>query len=251
MTALILVFACGRVRQAPSAVVTARDASNAAPSATAPAPSQPEAVAEPSASLSPTAPDAPTIVECRSTADCEKGLLCCTDPIGDTQASVCQPRCDAHEACVPGGSASCAGALACQAVPGTRAGGECLAAAPSVVCGGKRCSGSKPGCCHSLSKKSERCIAVTPGRDAPADGECDPGPDNFVILCRSPADCGGEHCCTHGDYPLTACESACTSGIDVCATIADCPHFGGPPTGCSADPDGLPSVRICRYAFPE
>jgi hypothetical protein len=250
-TALVLVVACRGARQAPSGVVTARKASNAAPSSKPPAPPQPEAVAERSASSSPPAPDQPTVVECRSTADCAKGLRCCTDPIGDTQASICQPDCDAHEACVPGSSASCSGALACQAVPGTRAGGYCMAAAPSVACGGTRCSGKKPGCCHSLSNRREHCIAVTAGRDAPADRGCDPGPDNFVILCRSPADCGGEHCCTHGFYPITACEGACATGIDVCATIADCPYFGGPPTGCSVDPDGLPGVKICRYAFPE
>jgi hypothetical protein len=246
--ALVLVVACSSARRAPSGVVTTRDASKAATSAKATTPSQPRAVAEPSASSSPPASDGPTVVECRSTADCEKGLRCCTDPVGDTQASICQPDCDAHEACVPGSSASCSGALACQAVPGTRAGGECLAAAPSVACGGTRCSGSKPGCCLSLSNHRERCIAVTPGRDGPADRNCEPGPDNWVILCRSPADCGGERCCTHGFYPLIACEGACATGIDVCRTIADCPHFGGPPTGCAADP-ALPSVKFCRYAF--
>ena len=251
MTALILVVACGGVRRAPSGVVTARDASYAATSAKAPAPSQPDAVAEPSASSSPPAPDGPTVVECRSTADCEKGLRCCTDPVGDTQASICQPDCDAHEACVPGNAASCSGALACQAVPGIRADGECLAAAPSVACGGTRCSGRKPGCCHSLSSHRERCIAVTPGRDAPVDRDCDPGPENFVLLCRSRADCGGEHCCTHGSDPVISCEGACATGIDVCATIADCPDFAGPPTGCAVDPDGLPWLKICRYALPK
>jgi hypothetical protein len=126
-----------------------------------------------------------------------------------------------------------------------------MAAAPSVACGATRCSGKKPGCCHSFSNHHEHCIAVTPGRDAPADRDCDPGPDHFAILCRSRADCGGERCCTHGFYPVTACEGACATGIDVCATIADCPHFFGPPTGCSVDPDGLPSVKVCQYAFPE
>jgi hypothetical protein len=41
------------------------------------------------------------------------------------------------------------------------------------------------------------------------------------------------------------------SGIDVCDTVSDCPHFIGPPVGCEADPDVLPFLKTCRYQATE
>ena len=77
------------------------------------------------------------------------------------------------------------------------------------------------------------------------------GGDGFALLqCASPKDCGGERCCIGGPLAMTACAGSCTSGVDVCDSVADCPNFVGPPIGCEPDPDGPPFVKLCRYAWP-
>jgi hypothetical protein len=48
---------------------------------------------------------------------------------------------------------------------------------------------------------------------------------------------------------MTECAGECTSGIDVCDTVADCPVFVGPPVGCEAAPEGPPFLKTCRYAM--
>lgn len=234
--ALSPLVACSPAQEIPTNVASAPSAASALALGTTPAT---------------TTQDASALPTCRSSADCQEGLLCCTDTSSDEQPSHCQSACAAHEACVPDGPPSCQGELVCTALTSPPLTGACLAATPSVECGGLRCSGSTPGCCHSLATHVERCIAVTPGREGPADTSCKPGPDNAAILCRSPSDCGGESCCTHGFYPVTSCESSCASGIDVCLTVADCPDFIGPPIGCAPDPDLPFGIQVCQYAVPE
>jgi hypothetical protein len=234
------LVACSPAQEIPTNVASAQSAAPALAAETSPA----------TTTRATTTQHASALPTCRSSADCQEGLVCCTDTLSDEDPSHCQPACAAHEACVPGGPSSCPGDLVCTAL-GQPTAGACLAATPSVDCGGLRCSGGTPGCCHSLATHAERCIAVTPGRDAPADTSCQPGPDNAAILCRSRSDCGGESCCTHGFYPVTSCETSCASGIDVCLSVADCPDFIGPPIGCAPDPDLAFGIKVCQYAVPE
>jgi hypothetical protein len=115
---------------------------------------------------------------------------------------------------------------------------------PSVECGGKRCSGDKPACRWRSDKRSAHCVAENA---YPEEDETEVGHSPYME-CASPRDCAGERCCASGPVPMVACDGACTSGIDVCDTIADCPVFLGPPIGCAADPKGAPFLKTCRYA---
>lgn len=179
-------------------------------------------------------------IECLTSEDCGKGLRCCKS----SELTHCAAECDEHEACVPNRAGTCHAGSKCEA-SSARSGGECVVAEPGVTCGKVRCSGEKAGCRYDRKKKRGECIALLPGGnwpDAPA-----PGTDVALMRCTSPKDCAGERCCTGGPMPMTDCSGQCMSGIDVCETVNDCPDFIGPPTGCTAAPEGPPFLKTCQY----
>lgn len=122
-----------------------------------------------------------------------------------------------------------------------------MVAAPSVVCDGQRCSGAKPACHWQRGVRRGECVAVGPtgGRTEEVTNQL--SERSVLMECASPKDCAGERCCAAGPLPMTSCSGSCTSGIDVCDSIRDCPNFIGPPIGCEAEPDGPPFLKTCRY----
>jgi hypothetical protein len=183
-------------------------------------------------------------IDCLDTKDCQSGLTCCA--FGD-QITHCATSCVEHEACTPDRADACHAGSRCEPF-GTRSGGVCLVASPGVRCGTERCGGSKAGCRYDSSKGRGDCVSVE------ADGGWSEGviatlsSGVALLRCTSPKDCAGERCCAGGPLPMTECSGECTSGIDACDTVGDCPVFLGPPVGCEADPEGPPFLKTCRYA---
>ena len=118
--------------------------------------------------------------------------------------------------------------------------------APRSACGKLTCSGATPVCCYDAKTKTARCIASTPDKNPYDDPACPIGEQTARLACASPADCGGEACCTSGPAKVTSCGGQCMSGIDTCRTVADCPAFLGSPTGCTPDP-AIPILKTCEY----
>ena len=185
-------------------------------------------------------------IECLSTEHCAKGLTCCAF-INEMPANHCSVECDEHEACVPGAKATCHAGSRCEPTENTSSGGVCLVASPGTACGKLRCSGDKPACHYDKKRQRGECIALTPDGGWPDDRPM--SQDIAPLKCASPRDCGGERCCIGGPLGMTECTGSCTSGIDVCDTVKDCPDFVGPPTGCRPDPGGAPFVKTCVYDF--
>jgi hypothetical protein len=185
-------------------------------------------------------------IGCLSSQDCEAGTKCCA--FGEL--TYCGASCEEHEACVPGQPETCHAGSRCEAA-GYRSGGACFVASPSTACGKTRCGGDEAGCRYDWKKQRGECFALGPHRSWPESALSSLSDAIALMQCASPKDCAGERCCAGGPLPMTECSGQCMSGIDVCDTIADCPVFVGPPTGCDADPLGPPFLKTCRYAASE
>jgi hypothetical protein len=208
-----------------------------------------EAVATSTAAANSVAAPQPasTEVECLNSEDCSEDLRCCAAEVAGTGLNRCAVECEAAEACTPGHKKTCHREARCEPNSSTRSGGYCAVASPSVVCGAQRCSGNTPGCRYDRKTGKGECVALSPGGGWPDDPAHPMSADLALLRCASPDDCAGERCCTGGPLPMTQCTGMCMSGIDVCDTVQDCPHFIGPPTGCEADPEGPPFLKTCRY----
>jgi hypothetical protein len=183
-------------------------------------------------------------IDCLDTKDCPSGLTCCA--VGD-QITHCATSCMEHEACSLHRADACHAGSRCEASD-TRSGGICLVASPSVRCGAERCGGTTAGCRYDWSKQRGDCVALGAGGAWPESVFATLTSSTALLQCTSPKDCGGERCCAGGPMPMTECSGECTSGIDVCDTVRDCPVFVGPPVGCKADAEGPPFLKTCRYA---
>jgi hypothetical protein len=136
------------------------------------------------------------------------------------------------------------------AASSSRSGGSCVVASPGTACGTLRCGADKPGCRYDRKQRRGECVAVGDAGDWSESVMSSLDDHTALLRCASPKDCAGERCCTGGPLPMTACAGSCMSGIDVCDTIADCPEFLGPPTGCEADPAHPQFLKTCRYRAP-
>jgi hypothetical protein len=183
-------------------------------------------------------------IECLSSADCPEGVRCCATE-GDPGLNHCANECEAHEACVPTGPRTCHAGSTCSPSAASRSGGVCLVESPGVQCGKQRCGGKTPACHYDRKTRRADCISVPADGALPEDVPLNEG--SALLHCASPSDCASERCCTSGPLPITVCSGMCTSGIDVCSSLADCPEFLGPPIACKADPDGPPFLKTCRY----
>jgi hypothetical protein len=183
--------------------------------------------------------------ECSSSLDCARPARCCSN--GVEAVNRCISDCQDHEACVPTASNSCHAGSRCQPDSSSHSGGACRVAAPSVDCGSQRCSGDRPACHWQRAARHGACVAVGPAGGWTEELAHGLSEGSVFLECSSPKDCAGERCCASGPMPVTACSGGCTSGIDVCDTVADCPNFLGPPTGCAADAEGPPFLKTCRY----
>jgi hypothetical protein len=184
-------------------------------------------------------------IDCLDTRDCQSGLTCCS--FGD-QLTHCAMSCLEHEACAPDRADACHAGSRCEESD-SRSGGVCVVASPSVTCGAERCSGKKAGCRYDWPKRRGECVSLDAGGAWPESVIVTLKEGIALFRCTSPKDCAGERCCAGGPLPMTECSGECTSGIDVCDTVADCPVFVGPPVGCEADADGPPFFKTCRYAM--
>lgn len=181
-------------------------------------------------------------VECGHSKDCPGGESCC---INDSGTVHCAPECEASRVCQPGPSAACPPGARCEPTPASRSAGVCVEANPSVQCGNERCSGETPVCLFDNAGNTRECLA----REDDWISRLEHVGSPFLLNCASPRDCAGVRCCTGGPM-MTECRGMCTSGIDVCDTVADCPEFLGPPVGCEHDPYYPPFIKTCRYGTP-
>ena len=185
-------------------------------------------------------------IECLSSAQCPTGLRCCNAGF-EPGITVCAAECQDREACVPDGSATCHPGSHCKPTPDTRSGGSCVVASPGVECGQRRCSGNAPACRYNRKTGRSKCLALNSDGSWPDDPAWPPSDDLLLLECASPKDCPGERCCIGGPLAMSLCTGSCTTGIDVCDTVEDCPAFVGPPVGCESDPEGPAFLKYCRY----
>ena len=185
-------------------------------------------------------------IECRTSAECPSSQSCCAvsdETLGFTH---CAAQCEESVACVPGAAHGCREGFRCQPVPSSRSGGVCVVDPPRTACGDQVCTGATPACCYDAKTKQARCVAVKPESHTVDDPVCPLNDDTAFLQCTTPAECGGEHCCTAGPVDRTSCSGMCMTGIWTCSTIQDCPEFVGPPTGCVQHPK-VPFLKVCDY----
>lgn len=187
---------------------------------------------------------------CDEKADCPGNQSCCMTwgcSGGCPPIAVCSDVPCLHgpvEQCLPGGA--CSAGFSCAASEGRRP-GSCRYDKAGVACGTQRCSGEKPVCCWSSTRRTGQC--------ARGCGE-EPDDDRWALQCTTPDDCGGYPCANAAVTPLQF--AACLGAYDVpdrssvvfCRNLKDCPTMNmlGKPKACVADPRFPGKAKTCRFA---